>query len=82
MKDRINHSASSHGSWSPGIIDSLPMKFVEDIGSNQSDGSKTPQFDMEEYLKLQRDEDLLFERFRQHQRINSGGLLLCNRLYF
>lgn len=85
-QDQINHSASSRGSWSPGLIDSLPMKVVEGIGSNRhqsyTDGSKRQQFDMGEYLKLQRDEDLLFERFRQQQRINSGGLLLCNQMYF
>lgn len=78
--DQINLSASSRGSCSPGIIDLLPRKIEQDTGSN--DGSKARQFDIEEYYKLQSDEDLLFERFRQQQRINSGSLLLCNRMYF
>ncbi|PON45607.1 hypothetical protein PanWU01x14_257180 [Parasponia andersonii] len=85
-QDQISHSASSRGSWSPGIMDSLPIKVVDDVGSNQRssyrDGSKTSHFDMEEYLKLQRDEDVLFERFRLRHRVNSGGLLLCNQIYF
>lgn len=67
-------------------MDSLPMKVVEGKGnyrrSSYPDGSKTQQFDMEDYLKLQRDEDLLFERFRQQQRVNSGGMFICNRMYF
>lgn len=78
--DRINLSGSSHGSCSPGIMDSLPRKIVRDTGSN--DGSKPHRFDMEEYLKLQSEEDFLFERFRQQQRISSGSLLLCNQMYF
>lgn len=93
-QDRSIHSASSRGSWSPGIIDSHSMNIGEEgIGSklgelgqyqcpSYTDGLKTPSFDMEEYLKLQRDEDILFERIRQQQRISSGSLLLCNRLFF
>ncbi|XP_062116024.1 uncharacterized protein LOC133830122 [Humulus lupulus] len=85
-QDQTSQSASSRGSWSPGIMDSLPMKVVEGKGNYQRssypDGSKTRQFDMEDYLKLQRDEDLLFERFRQQQRVNSGGMFICNRMYF
>ncbi|KAL5543958.1 hypothetical protein UlMin_007742 [Ulmus minor] len=91
--DQCNFSASSHGSWSPGIIKSLSRKIGEDVGgklgdsggyqcSSYSDGPKEPRFDMEEYLKLQKDDDLLFERFRQQHRINSGSLLLCSRMYF
>lgn len=32
---------------------------------------------MAEYDKLKRSEELLFERYRERNRINSGGLLLC-----
>ncbi|KAM6594584.1 hypothetical protein CsatA_002287 [Cannabis sativa] len=85
-QDPPSQSASSRGSWSPAIMASLPMKVVEGNGncrrSSYPDGSKTNQFDMEDYLKLQRDEDLLFERFRQQQRVNSGGMFICNRMYF
>uniref|UniRef100_A0A803P8F0 Amino acid transporter transmembrane domain-containing protein n=1 Tax=Cannabis sativa TaxID=3483 RepID=A0A803P8F0_CANSA len=83
-QDPPSQSASSRGSWSPAIMDSLPMKVVEGNGncrrSSYPDGSKTNQFDMEDYLKLQRDEDLLFERFRQQHRVNSGGMFICNRI--
>ncbi|KAH7528269.1 hypothetical protein FEM48_Zijuj05G0054600 [Ziziphus jujuba var. spinosa] len=92
-QDRSIHSASSRGSWSPGIIDSHSMNIREGIASklgelghyqcpSYTDGPKTPSFDMEEYLKLQSNEDVLFERIRQQQRISSGSLLLCNRMFF
>ncbi|KAJ0048819.1 hypothetical protein Pint_15645 [Pistacia integerrima] len=78
-QDLSYHSASSHGSWSPGIIDGYSMKFGEDKGiQNQKTRSC---IDVEEYLKFQKDEDLLFEMVRQQQRISSGGLLLCNQMF-
>ncbi|KAF3436828.1 hypothetical protein FNV43_RR19581 [Rhamnella rubrinervis] len=92
-QDRSNLSASSRGSWSPGIVDSQPRNIAEGIGSklgelghyrrqSQTEGSKAANFDMEEYLKLQRNEEIVFERFRQQQRINSGSLLLCTQMFF
>ncbi|XP_010913991.1 uncharacterized protein [Elaeis guineensis] len=47
---------------------------------SSSDGrAKGSNFDMDDYLALQRNEDLLFERLRQRQRIESGSLILCGR---
>ncbi|XP_039145543.1 uncharacterized protein LOC120282756 [Dioscorea cayenensis subsp. rotundata] len=42
-------------------------------------GPKQSSFDIDEYMQLQHDQDLLFETVRQHQRIFSGSLLLCRR---
>ncbi|XP_048444033.1 uncharacterized protein LOC103950050 isoform X2 [Pyrus x bretschneideri] len=92
VQDQSNQSVSSHGSWSPGIVDALSIN-MEDAGSKvggyrsyqcQSplDGSNGSQFDMEEYLQLKKNDDLLFERLKQQRRISSGGLLLCNRMLF
>ncbi|XP_044485769.1 uncharacterized protein LOC123211238 [Mangifera indica] len=78
-QDLSYHSASSRGSWSPEIIDGHSMKFGEDIG-NQSQKTRSC-FDMDKYLKFQKDEDLLLEMLRQQQRINSGGMLLCNQMF-
>ncbi|KAM0941634.1 hypothetical protein DsansV1_C16g0140721 [Dioscorea sansibarensis] len=45
-------------------------------------GPKHSSFDIDEYMQLQHDEDLLFERVRQQQGIFSGSLLLCRRTWF
>ncbi|KAM1626801.1 hypothetical protein ACFX1R_016513 [Malus domestica] len=92
MQDQSNQSVSSHGSWSPGIVDALSIN-MEDAGSkvggyrsyecqSRLGGSNGSQFDMEEYLQLKKNDDLLFERLKQQRRISSGGLLLCNRMLF
>lgn len=39
-------------------------------------------FDKDEYLQFDTNEDLLFERFKQRHRIESGGLLLCGRTFY
>ncbi|KAM1339929.1 hypothetical protein ACFX2H_038390 [Malus domestica] len=91
-QDRSNQSASSHGSWSPGIIDALSIN-MEDTGSkvggyrsyechSRLSGSNGSCFDMDEYLHLKNNDDFLIERLKQQQRISSGGLLLCNRMLF
>lgn len=80
VHDRVNLSASSRGSCSHGIIDSLPSHIVQ--GSGIGDGAKSTQFDMDEYRNLQRDEDLIFERYRQQNRIDSGTMLLCSSMHY
>ncbi|XP_031092813.1 uncharacterized protein LOC115997405 isoform X2 [Ipomoea triloba] len=79
--DQSCYSNSSQGSYSPGI-----MKYHEMIKLNKSGGAEEdsngdyevcPRFDMQEYLRLQQSEDLLFERYRERERISSGGLLTC-----
>lgn len=91
-QDQSNQSASSHGSWSPGIINALSIN-MEDTGSkvggyrsyechSRLSGSNGSCFDMDEYLHLKNNDDFLFERLKQQQRISSGGLLLCNRMLF
>ena len=56
----------------------LGSKFVG-TGNSEGQSLKRPGFDMDEYESLKRNEDVLFERWRQQNRINSGGLLLCHR---
>ncbi|XP_010646337.1 uncharacterized protein LOC100249354 isoform X2 [Vitis vinifera] len=86
-QDQINRSISSHGSWSPGIVDSPSINTGHDLGSkfggpgsSQGQSFRRSGFDMDEYESLKCNEDLLFERWRQRQRINSGGLLLCGNI--
>jgi hypothetical protein len=92
-QNQSNRSASSRGSWSPGFIVGLPMNMGEDAGSKSgepgsfnsqscSGESRGLRFEMDDYLKLQSDEDFLFERWKQQQRINSGSILLCNHMFF
>ncbi|KAF5476610.1 hypothetical protein F2P56_003343 [Juglans regia] len=85
-QNQRNHSASSCGSWSPEVILGLSMKNIgEDIGTKKgqscSGESRGLWLDMDEYLKAQSNENFLFEKWNQTERINSGGLLLCDRMF-
>ncbi|CAN4085332.1 unnamed protein product [Withania somnifera] len=64
-----SYSISSHGSWSPTILQSQQK--------NRTTYMIEDGFDMAEYNKLKQSEELLFERYRERNRISSGGLLLC-----
>lgn len=92
-QDLSYHSNSSRGSWSPVVLDGSSINFGEDKGSKfgepescqsqlMPNGTTRFRRDVDEYLKLQKDEDFLLERWRQKQRINSGGFLLCNQMFF
>lgn len=78
-----SYSMSSHGSWSPAIQQSQQKNrtiyTIEDGGniSGELESCQSSGFDMAEYNKLKRSEELLFERYRERNRISSGGLLLC-----
>ncbi|GFP85045.1 putative late blight resistance protein homolog r1b-14 [Phtheirospermum japonicum] len=74
-----SHYISSHGSWSPGLFDSPPVIKRENAckTTRVADDCISSSFDMDEYLKLRSNEELLFEMYRQRNRINSGGMLLC-----
>ncbi|KAG6683881.1 hypothetical protein I3842_12G034900 [Carya illinoinensis] len=91
-QNQSNRSVSSRGSWSPRVFPGISMYLGEDAwnksgepgsyGSQScSSGSRGLCFDMDDYLKVQSNEDCLLERWNQTQRINSGGLLLCNRTF-
>lgn len=91
QEQQSHYSTSGRGSWSPGVVDGPSMSIGENscnkykrhaIYQTQicSDGQRKSRFDLADYLKLQKGEDLLFERWRQQSRINSGGLLLCNEI--
>ncbi|TKW22443.1 hypothetical protein SEVIR_4G229300v4 [Setaria viridis] len=82
-----NQTVSSRGSWSPGDYststaskDKLLARF-EEVGIRQSSCPHfaTSSFHIDDYLHLRQSEDLLFEKWRQKQRIESGGLFLCSR---
>ncbi|KAI9108815.1 hypothetical protein K1719_020120 [Acacia pycnantha] len=88
-RGQSNHSVSSHGSWSPNVVTeysgkNLSSKFGESYESQTlcTASSKGLKYDMDEYLELKKSEDLLIERWRQRQRIDSGSLLLCNLRLF
>ncbi|XP_040985765.1 uncharacterized protein LOC121234032 isoform X2 [Juglans microcarpa x Juglans regia] len=86
-QNQRNHSASSCGSWSPEVIHGLLMKNIgedkngELRGQSCSGESRGLWVDMDEYLKAQSNENFLFEKWNQTERINSGGLLLCDRMF-
>ncbi|KAL0307909.1 UNVERIFIED_CONTAM: hypothetical protein Sangu_3003800 [Sesamum angustifolium] len=72
--DPSNHSTSSCASWSPSLLSSLT-----DINTCQTRLSRdcSSCYDVDDYIKLRNNEELLFEMYRERNRINSGGLLLC-----
>ncbi|KAK6920567.1 hypothetical protein RJ641_014245 [Dillenia turbinata] len=90
--DQSNCCTSGHGSWSNGVVDgpakregSIEKKLlVSGIYKNLSFSNepRKPQFDLDCYLEFQRQDDILCERFKEHERIHSGGLLLCCRSLF
>ncbi|XP_019198816.1 PREDICTED: uncharacterized protein LOC109192575 isoform X2 [Ipomoea nil] len=78
--DQSCYSNSSQGSYSPGITKYHEMIKLHRSGGeedNNCDYEVCPRFDMQEYLRLQQSEELLFERYRERERISSGGLLTC-----
>ncbi|KAL0397267.1 UNVERIFIED_CONTAM: hypothetical protein Scaly_0175100 [Sesamum calycinum] len=78
LHDPCSHSVSSQGSSSPALFNSPFMdKREETCKSRQVGNDCLSCFDMDEYLNLQNNEELLFEMYRERNRINSGGLLLC-----
>ena len=92
VEDLSMHSISSRGSWSPGLADGHSTninelewtKFgeLESYKNQNLSGRTRSQFDVDEYLKRPSDEDFHCERWKQQQRIHSGGLLLCNQMFF
>lgn len=87
VQDQSNSSISSRGSWSPDYLQEyvgkdVYSKFGEGYGYSLSAKSKGLRYDMDDYLKVKSNEDLLIESWKQRRRINSGSLLLCSlRLY-
>ncbi|KAL5972310.1 hypothetical protein ACLOJK_041563 [Asimina triloba] len=86
------HATSSRASWSPESNDisstisrgKMKSRFMESGGSPipySVSSQRMPSFDMDKYLDHRRAEDLLFERLRQRNRIDSGGLMLCDRVF-
>lgn len=84
LHDPSSYSISSHGSWSPGLFHSSPMDKKEEACPPlaQAGNDCTSCFDMDEYLKLRNNEELLFDMYRERNRINCGGLLLCTGVLY
>ncbi|KAH7857330.1 hypothetical protein Vadar_011406 [Vaccinium darrowii] len=78
-QDLTGHST---GSWSPGL-DSASSSTREGSGSilKEIESRQRSEFNMDRYLNLKREEDLLFERWRERNQISSGGLLLCSNTF-
>ncbi|GMH01188.1 hypothetical protein Nepgr_003027 [Nepenthes gracilis] len=86
-QERSICSKSSRGSWSPGTVDSSPIVFNDISRAREPDICKThilssvprrSRVDIDDYLKPPTNEDFLLERWKNRERISSGGLLLCN----
>lgn len=86
-QEQSSSSKSSRGSWSPGVANSFSL----DVGQTSTTGevesyktqllSQVPrksQVDIDAYLKLTSNEGFFSERWKQRERIHSGGLLICN----
>ncbi|KAG8388071.1 hypothetical protein BUALT_Bualt02G0087000 [Buddleja alternifolia] len=83
LHDPSNNSISSYGSWSPGVFSSpLTVKRDDMCKTRQVDNGCISCYDMDEYLKLGNNEELLFEMYRERNRISSGGVLLCTSFLF
>ncbi|KAL0342342.1 UNVERIFIED_CONTAM: hypothetical protein Scaly_1896800 [Sesamum calycinum] len=65
--DPSNHSTSSCASWSPSLLSSLT-----DINTCQTRQSRSSCYDVDDYIKLRNNEELLFEMYRERNRINSA----------
>ncbi|KAG8075318.1 hypothetical protein GUJ93_ZPchr0006g44543 [Zizania palustris] len=84
-----SQTMSSRGSWSPGDHDSAVgsrdrlLTSFDDAGTRRSscpgNNTQTSSFHIDDYMHLRRSHDLLLERWRQKQRIEDGGLILCGR---
>ncbi|XP_073296712.1 uncharacterized protein [Primulina huaijiensis] len=75
LNDPGSNSSSSQGSWSPGRLFGGLANKRGDTGKTRKVGDS--RFDMAEYHKLPNSE-ILFEMYRQQNRINSGCLFICS----
>ncbi|KZV58744.1 hypothetical protein F511_18769 [Dorcoceras hygrometricum] len=71
-----SRSVSSQGSWSPGRLFGIMKDRRGDKGATRK--AVDSLFDMAEYVKLPNNEEVLFEMYRQRNRINSGCLFICS----
>lgn len=84
IHDPSSNSKSSIGSSSPGLFDVYLNTTTKDNSRSnfkESGEHKRSHFDMEEYRQLQMKDELLFERYKERQRIDCGGLLVCAGAY-
>ncbi|XVE54527.1 hypothetical protein DITRI_Ditri03aG0088700 [Diplodiscus trichospermus] len=91
--DLSNHFTSSRGSWSPAFADCPSVSNGEDTGTKfrepgsyqrqfSSDRTKKMQLDVDDYLNRNSNEAFLLEIWSQRHRVSSGGVLLCNQIFF
>ncbi|CAI9757360.1 unnamed protein product [Fraxinus pennsylvanica] len=83
INDPSNHSTSSHGSWSPGFLNGPPLHTREENKgkTRQFVDKQVSHFNTDEYVELGKSEELLFEMYKERNRISLGGLLLCNNVF-
>ncbi|XVF11586.1 hypothetical protein REPUB_Repub08aG0039800 [Reevesia pubescens] len=93
MQDLSNQFSSSRGSCSPAFTDCPSISIGEDRGTKfrepgsyqsqfSSNGTNKMQFDVDDYLNCNSNEAFLHEIWSQRNRISSGGLLLCDKMFF
>ncbi|XP_052625497.1 uncharacterized protein LOC111881415 isoform X2 [Lactuca sativa] len=77
IQEQGGSSSSSHGSWDPPLHDkSAASSNRRESKSKSHDGC----LDMNKYLELEKNEQLMFDRWRERNVIRSGGLLLSGVL--
>ncbi|XP_011073008.1 uncharacterized protein LOC105158079 isoform X2 [Sesamum indicum] len=69
--DPSNHSTSSCASWSPSLLSSLTD--INTCQTRQSHIDCSSCYDVDDYIKLRNNEELLFEMYRERSRINSDS---------
>ncbi|KAL2539610.1 hypothetical protein Adt_00588 [Abeliophyllum distichum] len=77
LQDLSSHSKGALGSWSWEVFDCLSSREESGGKCRLSSDCQLSHFDMEEYVKLQNNDELLFEMYTERKRINAGSLLLC-----
>ncbi|KAI4365973.1 hypothetical protein MLD38_021905 [Melastoma candidum] len=83
----IKDSSSSLGSCSPGTASGPTAaerySGILSLEMGKSDGvGQGGRFDMDEYVNGQSEEEFLVERWRLGKRIDSGGMIVCDQLFF
>lgn len=80
-QDPSGYSISSHGSWNPELNGQSSISKEDKAKKylNSGECQKHSTFDMSQYVVPQN--EVLFELFKERNRINSGGLLLCTHIF-
>ncbi|KAK1433896.1 hypothetical protein QVD17_10814 [Tagetes erecta] len=72
-KCKLEEQCDKGGSKTVGEVITVKTNDIKDASSSR--------FDMDKYVELQNDDQLLFEKWRNQKLTNSGRLLLCRNMF-